>query len=101
MTISPPIVHLASSSSRSARTRSGVMLPDLARGLDADPAYLLRLTLEQQLGPVAARAITDLLGTPLTKNELTWIQELRNASDDLDPHITKKSRSALRSIFGR
>lgn len=76
-------------------------VPDLSRALDADPAYVLRLTLEQQLGPVAARAVIDLLGTPLTKNERAWIEELRDASDDLDPHITKKSRATLRSLFGK
>lgn len=76
-------------------------VPDLARALDADPAYVLRLTLEQQLGPVAARAVNDLLGTPLSKNERAWIEELRDASDNLDPTITKKSRAAFRAIFGK
>ncbi|MGY6697604.1 MAG: XRE family transcriptional regulator [Roseinatronobacter sp.] len=76
-------------------------VPDMARALDADPAYLLRLTLEQQLGPVAARAVDDLLGTPLSKNERAWIEELRDASDNLDPTMTKKSRGALRAIFGK
>lgn len=76
-------------------------VPDLARALDSDPAYVLRLTLEQQLGPVAARAVNDLLGTPLSKNERVWIEELRDASDNLDPTMTKKSRAALRAIFGK
>lgn len=76
-------------------------VPDLARALDADPAYVLRLTLEQQLGDVAARAVNELLGTPLSKNEREWIEELRAASDNLDPHITRKSRDALRAIFGK
>ena len=76
-------------------------VPDLARALDADPALVLRLTLEQQLGPVAARAVDDLLGSPISKNERAWITELRDASDDNDPHMTKKSRAALRAIFGK
>lgn len=76
-------------------------VPDLARALEADPAYLLRMTLEQQLGEVAARAVNDLFGTPLSKNERAWIDELRDASDQLDPHITRKSRAALRAIFGK
>jgi len=76
-------------------------VPDLARALDADPAYVLRLTLEQQLGEVAARAVDTLLGTHLSKNEREWIDELRDASDDLDPHITRKTRTALRAIFGK
>lgn len=76
-------------------------VPDLARALDADPAYVLRLTLEQQLGEVAARAVNELLGTPLSKNEREWIDELRVASDNLDPHITRKTRSSLRAIFGK
>ena len=76
-------------------------VPDLARALDADPAYLLQMTLEQQLGEVAARAVNELLGTPLSKNERAWVEELREASDHLDPHITKKSRTALRAVFGK
>ena len=74
---------------------------DLSRALDADPAYVLRLTLEQQLGEVAARAVSELLGTPLSKNEREWIDELRSASGDLDPRITRKSRDTLRAIFGK
>ena len=76
-------------------------VPDLARALEADPAYVLRLTLEQQLGPVAARAIDEILGSPISKNERAWIAELRDASDDNDPGLTKRSRSALRSVFGK
>ena len=74
---------------------------DLARALDSDPANVLRLALEQQLGPVAARAVSELLGTPLSKNEREWIEELRNASDELDPRVTRKSRDTLRTIFGK
>lgn len=76
-------------------------VPDLARALDSDPALVLRLAFEQQLGPVAARAVDELLGSPISKNERAWIAELRDASDDNDPHLTKKSRVALRSIFGK
>lgn len=76
-------------------------VPDLARALDTDPAYLLRLTLAQQLGEVASRAVSELLGTPLSKNERAWIEELREASDNLDPHLTRKTREALRAMFGK
>jgi hypothetical protein len=76
-------------------------VPDLARALDTDPAYLLRLTFAQQLGEVASRAVNDLLGTPLSQNERAWIEELRDASDNLDPHLTRKTREALRSMFGK
>ena len=80
-------------------------VPDLARALDADPAVVLRLTIEQQLGPVAARAVDEILGSPISRNERAWIAELRDAScdasDENDPHLTKKSRATLRSIFGK
>ncbi len=76
-------------------------VPDLARALDADPAVVLRLTIEQQLGPVAARAVDEILGSPISKNKRAWIAELRDAYDDNDPHVTRKSRAARRAIFGK
>lgn len=76
-------------------------VPAMARALDVDPAYLLRLTLEQALGETAARAVDEIFGTPVTAHERQWIDEIRAASDNSDPRLTTRSRAALRSIFGR
>lgn len=76
-------------------------VPDLARALDCDPALLLRLAMEQALGATAARAVGEIWGTPLTRNEREWVAEIRDASGDSDPRLTTRSRAKLREIFGR
>lgn len=76
-------------------------VPSLAKALEVDPAYLMRLALDQAVGATAAKAITDIFGTPATENERGWLQELREASDNSDPRITARSRATLRSIFGK
>ena len=76
-------------------------VPQMAKALDVDPAFLLRLTLEQALNLTTARAIDEILGTPISANERMWIEEIRDASGDSDPRLTARSRSALRAIFGK
>ena len=76
-------------------------VPSLAKALEVDPAYLMRLALDQAVGATAAKAINEIFGTPATENERGWLNELRNASDNSDPRVTARSRTALRGIFGK
>ena len=76
-------------------------VPSLARALECDPAYLLRLTLDQVLGDTTASAIVEILGTPVTNNELGWLNEIREASGHSDPRMTGRGRAAIRAIFGQ
>jgi len=76
-------------------------VPQLAKALECDPAFLLRLTMEQSLGVTAAKAVGEIFGSPLTANEREWIAEIRDASGDTDPRLTTRSRTKLREIFGR
>ncbi|WP_374369905.1 helix-turn-helix domain-containing protein [Tabrizicola sp.] len=76
-------------------------VPSLAKALEVDPAYLMRLALDQAVDATAAKAITDIFGTPATENERGWLNELRDASDNTDPRITARSRAALRGTFGK
>ena len=76
-------------------------VPSLAKALEVDPAYLMRLALDQAVGATAAKAITEIFGTPATENERGWLKELRDASDNTDPRLTARSRTALRGIFGK
>lgn len=76
-------------------------VPSLAKALEVDPAYLMRLALDQAVGETAAKAITEIFGTPATQNEQNWLAEIRNASDNSDPRLTARSRAALRAIFGK
>lgn len=76
-------------------------VPSMARALECDPAYLLRLTLEQQEGSTAAQALIEIFGTPVTTNELGWLEVIREASGSSDPRVTTRSRATIRAIFGK
>lgn len=76
-------------------------VPSLARALEVDPAYLMRMALDQAVGATAAKAIIDIFGTPATENEIGWLNEIRDASDNTDPRLTARSRAVLRGIFGK
>ena len=76
-------------------------VPSLAKALEVDPAFLMRLALDQAVGATAAKAINEIFGTPATENERGWLNELRDASDNTDPRLTARSRAALRGVFGK
>lgn len=76
-------------------------VPSMAKALEVDPAYLLRLAFDQAFGETTARAVAEIWGTPITENERAWIAEIREASDHGDPRLTARSRAALRAIFGK
>ena len=42
-------------------------VPALAKALEVDPAYLMRLTIEQAVGVTAAQAVVEIFGTPATE----------------------------------
>ena len=76
-------------------------VPALAKALESDPALLLRLALEQSEGSTAAAAIFEIIGQPITKNEMAWIIEIREASGDTDPRLTSRAGAAIRGVFGK
>lgn len=76
-------------------------VPSLAKALEMDPALLMRLARDQAVGVTAAKAITDIFGSPVTENERGWLTELRDVSDNTNPRLTARSRAALRGIFGK
>ena len=76
-------------------------VPSMARALECDKAYLMRLALEQAVGDTVGQAIVEIFGTPVTANELGWLQEIREASEHSDPRITNRSKAAIKAIFGR
>lgn len=76
-------------------------VPSMARALECDPAYLMRMALVQAVGDTAAQAIVEVFGTPVTDNELGWLQAIRDASENSDPRLTNRSLAAIRAIFGR
>lgn len=76
-------------------------VPALAAALDVDPARLLQLALEQWIGSSAARAFEVIFSTVVSRNEADWINEIRDASDNTDPAVTTRKRTALRNMFGK
>jgi transcriptional regulator with XRE-family HTH domain len=76
-------------------------VPALARALEVDPAYLMRLALEQAVGRTAAAAVVEIFGTPVTANELGWIEAIRAASGNSDPRLTSRAQAAVNVIFGK
>lgn len=76
-------------------------VPSMARALECDTAFLMRLALEQAIGPTAAVAVTDAFGQPITSNELAWVEAIREASNSSDPRLTSRARTALLAIFGK
>ena len=76
-------------------------VPALAKALDVDPAYLLLLALEQQIGSTEAQAIVSILSTAVTQNEMAWVEAIREASDLSDPPLTRRGRAAIFGVFGK
>ncbi|MDE4135102.1 helix-turn-helix transcriptional regulator [Phaeobacter sp. QD34_3] len=76
-------------------------VPALARALEADPAFVMRLALEQAIGQTAAEAVVEVFGEPVTANEVGWLQAIREASNNTDPRLTSRSQAAIKTIFGR
>lgn len=76
-------------------------VPALARALEADPAFVMRLALEQAISQTAAEAVLEVLGEPVTANEIGWLQAIREASNNTDPRLTSRSQATIKSIFGK
>ena len=76
-------------------------VPSMARALECDRAYLMRLALEQAVRQTAAAAVIEIFGTPVSEHERGWIEAIRTASDNSDPRLTSRSQAAINAIFGR
>lgn len=76
-------------------------VPALASALECDPAYLMRLALEQAIGSTASEAVVEVFGAPVTQNERGWIDAIREASNNGDPRLTGRSQAAIKGLFGR
>lgn len=53
-------------------------------------------TLAQAVGTTAAAALIVSVGSPVAENEQGWRDELRGASDNSDPRLAGRDRTALR-----
>lgn len=73
----------------------------LAKALECDPVMLFILALEQLDRNTTEQTIRQIFGTLVTENEVTWLEEIRRASDNSNPSLTTRARSAIRGIFGK
>jgi transcriptional regulator with XRE-family HTH domain len=73
----------------------------LATALEVDPKLLFKMAIEQSSYETTSKVIDEIFGTVVTRNEVTWLKELREASDHKDPALTSRSRATLRSIFNK
>ena len=76
-------------------------VPAMARALECDPAMLFRMVVEQGGNEALDTAIAEIFGTIVSRNEVVWLQALREASDDTDPALTKRARKVMAGIFGK
>ncbi|MCZ8133804.1 MAG: XRE family transcriptional regulator [Rhodobacteraceae bacterium] len=74
-------------------------VPSLAQALQADPAHLMRLALEQTYGPKMLRVFIELLGEPATANEKAWLALIRETSGDTDPEPSPVAQSVLKGVL--
>jgi hypothetical protein len=73
-------------------------VPALARALNMDPAFLMRLTL-QQYWPKSAEAIAHVFGSILTRNEVKMLEVIRSATSNSDPEVTPELECKIRTVF--
>jgi hypothetical protein len=76
-------------------------VPALAAALEADPKLIFRLAMEQRGEETAWKAFEEIFGTAVSRNEVAWVQAIRDASNHSDPTLTNRARSTIRSIFGQ
>jgi len=76
-------------------------VPALARALEVDRAYLMRLSLEHLSASRQRTPSSTASARPVTENERGWLDEICDASLNSDPRLTARSQSTLRAIFGK
>lgn len=73
-------------------------VPAMAKALEADPAYLFRMALEQHFRSDVADAIASIFGDIVSDNEREWLQLIRETSGNTDPALTADRRKKLERI---
>lgn len=73
-------------------------VPQLAKALNVEPAFLMRLAMNQYW-PGAADTIAQVFGTILTTNETKIIEKIREFSKNSDPAMSRQVESGLRATF--
>lgn len=87
---------------KSGRTKLPLdRVPALAKAMNSDPKLLFRLALDQSGDETTRAAVEEIFGTVVSRNEVAWLEEIRDASDHSDPTLTARARNSIRRIFGK
>jgi transcriptional regulator with XRE-family HTH domain len=73
----------------------------LAQALEVDPRLLFRMAIQQSGYETTSEVTDEIFGTIVSRNEVVWLEALRDASDYKDPALTTRSRAALRGLFNK
>lgn len=71
----------------------------LAKALETDPSYLMKLALEQAFGTEMMITLSILLAADITSNERLWVDLIREHSGKTDPSPTEEEKNKIRRIF--
>ena len=73
-------------------------IPLLAQSLSVDAAFLFKLAV-QQYWPDLGKAIAEIFGTVLTRNETKMIETIREVTKGSDPDLTRDLERKLKAAF--
>lgn len=88
------ITMLKTGSSKLALDR----VPLLAKSLDVDPAFLMRLAIEQSYGTEMLQMLVRLLSAPVSDDERKWLSIIRDASGGCVAEPTARAEKAVREV---
>ena len=74
---------------------------DLAKALETDPARLFQMALLQSGHETTRQVIEEVFGRIVTRNEIGWLEAIREASGNADPFLTARARASILGIFGK
>jgi transcriptional regulator with XRE-family HTH domain len=76
-------------------------VPALARALEVDPPASVSDGIRAgRRRETMRRAVEEVFGTVVTRNEVSWIEEIRDASGHTDPALTSRARASIRGFSG-
>lgn len=68
---------------------------NLAIALDLDPDWLMRICVEEWMGPEIAQALQQSYAEGLTENERVWLEVLRHSSGGNVPPVTPEGAAMI------
>ncbi|WP_249200706.1 hypothetical protein [Thetidibacter halocola] len=76
-------------------------VPSMARALKLEPAYLMHMAIEGLIAGNVAQEGIAVFGTLVIENETTWLEALREVSNETDPRLTARAWKLLFAVAVR